>query len=134
MIKFTINFDFKFSKKLLSMAIIWKSKEININTKNIHKIMMSGKYPRVAVGNNHFHVHRLLMMFILKRNLLRNEFIHHKNGNKLDSRINNLELITSENHNKLHFKGKKQEKNIVVRRIKASIIKRWPNSSLNKLK
>ncbi len=35
--------------------------------------------------------------------------VHHKNEDKTDNRIENLEVITHEQHTSLHWKGKKRE-------------------------
>lgn len=35
--------------------------------------------------------------------------VHHKNENKTDNRLENLEIITHEEHASLHWKGKKRE-------------------------
>jgi hypothetical protein len=40
--------------------------------------------------------------------------IHHKDGNKLNNTISNLELISKKNHSKLHHKGKDLSKDISI--------------------
>ena len=48
--------------------------------------------------------HRYLMEQYLGRELAEDEVVHHKNGNKLDNRIENLEVMTKAEHAKLHNK------------------------------
>lgn len=48
--------------------------------------------------------YRGIMEEHIKRKLGSKEIIHHKNGNKLDNRIKNLEITNQIDHAKIHYK------------------------------
>ena len=71
--------------ELLENACIWASQKPLVSKK---AISMHCNYPSVSIYGKKWHIHRLLMSYILGRFLTSDEYVHHKNENKLDCRIN----------------------------------------------
>ena len=55
-------------------------------------------YLMVWTGNIWILLHRNIFMIYLGRNLKKDEIIHHRNGNKKDNRLENLQLLVKKNH------------------------------------
>jgi len=53
-------------------------------------------------------IHRVIMEHKLGRKLLPTEIVHHINFDKLDNRIENLQLVSRSEHNKIHKFLKKE--------------------------
>lgn len=49
--------------------------------------------------------HRLVMESVIGRKLVRSEHVHHKDGNKQNNDISNLEILSSSQHAKEHHTG-----------------------------
>ncbi len=60
--------------------------------------------------------HRIFMEELVGRKLSEDEVVHHKNGNKHDNRIENLEIMTRSEHAKHHIS--EREKDLSTGRLK----------------
>ena len=77
----------------------------------IKKIIKKGEYLYAIVPdhpnktkNNYVLHHRIVIENNLKRLLNKNEIVHHKDGNKHNNSIENLEVMSVSNHSRLHTK------------------------------
>jgi hypothetical protein len=92
-------------------SLICKSCQLKLKPHNLGKgknidgwnLNNCGYYERRRNGRLQLQ-HRYLYEQFLGRNLLSNEHIHHKNGNRSDNRIENLELLNSREHHRYHLK------------------------------
>ena len=92
-----------------------------VGSKRVTKWVEQNGHPRLKSGcgvttdgyvwirvenDNYFHnqvkLHRYLMEVKLGRKLLSTEIVHHKDFNKLNNNIENLEVVTRSEHNKIH--------------------------------
>ena len=63
---------------------------------------MNSPYKRTTYNGKPIDEHRKVMEIYLGRKLESWEIVHHINGNKRDNRIENLRVMTQNEHNKLH--------------------------------
>lgn len=74
----------------------------NPNYKTGKTITKNG-YIQLSLNGGKIYEHRKVMQDFLGRKLDRNEIVHHKDGDKLNNDISNLEVLTNSQHSKLHY-------------------------------
>ena len=71
------------------------------------------KYIGKRVKGVKYQVHRIIMEKFLGRKLNRFEVVHHKDGDKSNNIINNLELMSLSKHSKIHSIGRTMSKSAI---------------------
>ena len=66
------------------------------------------KYVSIWINGKSIDEHRHIMQVHLERKLKTTEYIHHINGNKHDNRLENLEIIFMNIHQRMHNKKEKK--------------------------
>jgi len=112
-----------YNTQVLDEALKWHNALKSVAARKT--IYLHARYPCVTSRSKKIHAHRLVVSWLLKRKLMRNEYVHHINGNKLDFRLENLELIQPSKHQSLTNKGRKQTKEHIMKRINAVSMTRY---------
>lgn len=87
-------------------CLVYRQGKDHPNYKNGFHITGHG-YKEIPIENckkthRYYAEHRVVMEKYLQRKLLSTEVVHHKNGNKLDNRLENLVVLSREEHAALH--------------------------------
>ena len=86
--------------KKLPPRLGWEYSTVTTD-KNGYVRMYAGNHP-FANGRKMIAQHVMVMELHIQRQLTSTECVHHKNENKQDNRIENLELLTKAMHSKIH--------------------------------
>lgn len=115
-----------YDERALIAAMLWFAADPMEQKK---KVFMYGRYAAVAIGHHKLHIHRLLMTHKLG-GIKKGDYVHHKNENRLDNRIKNLEVMSASEHQRITNKGRKQLPEHVAKRTASMKKTRYENPEL----
>lgn len=92
----------KFDAHHLEQAILLKTDK---PVQRLKRVFMHGQYPAISIHGKKYHIHRLLAEYWTGDSLA-GLYVHHINHDKLNATHNNLQVITVEEHQSYHNKGK----------------------------
>lgn len=92
---------------------------------------MANKYAYKAkrIRGRHIDEHRYVIEKSLGRPLRSDEIVHHKDGNKRNNSLENLEILSISEHTSLHMRGR-QVSTVTRQRISRTLKKRWETQGL----
>jgi hypothetical protein len=88
--------------QILENSIIQECLRKGITPKQNYKIYIHRGYSCISIKHDKVDVHRIIGNYINGNLLNSNIFVHHKNGNKFDNQLDNLEILTNSEHIKIH--------------------------------
>ena len=111
-----------YDDKLLIDAMLWYSDKPLLSVKSVS---LHGRYPCISIGKKKIHIHRLIGMYkIRQKDLESSVHFHHINGDRLDNRVNNIEMIDACSHLSRHNKGKTPSQRCIEATIQSNKLRK----------
>ncbi len=96
-------------EKFCSHKCAWASRPKRVVSTNGYIYVQALNHPRANNSGKYVFEHILTMEKHLGRFLSYDEIVHHKNGERQDNRLENLEITTRSEHNRHHNKNGKRK-------------------------
>ena len=91
-----------FEEEVLEKAIIQECNSRGVEPKNNYKIYLYRGYAGISIKHDKVSVHRIIANYMAGQRLSSNISVHHIDGNKLNNRFSNLQILRKELHSKEH--------------------------------